>query len=132
MRSRSGFTLVEILVSMLVFTVAVLAIIGVYVSIAQLNEGSRTLMTAANDARAVLEAIREDSDIGGLTQVKAKWPNAVVIQRTALPGETATVCYGNCASPTLGADPLPVTVRVDWPERGRTRSVTVDTLVTQR
>lgn len=123
---RKGFTLPEVMVALMVFAIAVLSLMGVYLTVSQLAESSRNLAQAMADARVVLEGIRETST-GGLAGVTGtNWTSwAVTKNLNVLNNESVTVT-------SSGADPLVVTVQVSWQERGRARLATVDTLVTRR
>lgn len=132
MKGRLGFTFMEILMSMLVFTISILALIGLYVTVAQLNESSRNLMQAVNDARAVLEAVREDSNSGLNTVMAKNWTSwSATNGLTSLRSEAVAVRWPGWPAIST-SDPLPVTCTVSWEERTRNRSITVDTLVTRR
>ena len=118
----------EVMVAMMVFVIAALALMGVFLGVSQLGESSRNLTQAMADARTVLEAIR-DTSVGGLPQVTntdwAAWAEDNGL--TTLADEAITVVYADA-----NADPLAVTVQVNWMDRNRAHSATIDTLVTQR
>ena len=126
--SIGGFTLIELMMAVMIFTIAVVSLMGVYMAIAQLNESNRNLTRAVADTRIVLEAIRQTSS-GGLSAVTGTnwttWASANGL--TALQNESTTVTYVDSA-----ADPLSVTVQINWSERGRARSTLINTLVTRR
>lgn len=135
-----GFTLVELLVSAAVFAAVIVALLGALVAAAAVAEESRQLTQAVQDARTVLERIRDDVQAStDITTFAATSPastyeawvsdqQAAGTEFTALTGETVTVTYG-----AAGSDPLPVTVTVNWEERsGRARSTTLHTEVTRR
>ena len=114
--------------SVMIFAVALVALVGVTLGISSLNESSRNLVRAMADAHILLEGIRETST-GGLAAVTAtNWPAwATANGLISLNNEAVTVAYANPA-----ADPLAVTVQVNWQERGRAKSAAVNTLVTRR
>lgn len=118
----------EVMVAMMVFVIAALTLMGVFLSVSQIGESSRNLTQAMADARTVLEAIRNTS-VSGLSEVTAvDWTTwAEDNGLTTLGDEAITVTYVDEA-----ADPLEVTVQVDWRDRTRARSATINTLVTQR
>lgn len=130
-----GFTLVEVMMAMVIFTGSLAALIAIYGSTGRLSESSRNLSQAINDARIVMEAIRNTAQNGGLTGaagvtgVYAQGNNlATPLGLASLQNETITVTYGNVAT-----DPLPLTLQVSWQEAGgRTRTVSLDTTVTRR
>ncbi len=123
-----GFTLIEVVVSMLVFAISMVGLAGFYLGSARLGEGERNLTQATNDARIVMEAIRDVSAAGLATVTATNWTNwATANGLTSLPAEVTTVTYANPA-----ADPLSVTVQVSWQERNRARMSVLSTLVTRR
>lgn len=137
---RAGFTLVELLISAAVFSAVIVALLGAFVAAAAVAEESRQLTQAVQDARTVLERIRDDvqasTDITTFASASppvtySTWVSdqqAAGTEFTALTGETVTVAYG-----AAGSDPLDVTVTVDWEGRGgRARSTTLHTQMTLR
>ena len=146
---RSGFTLIEVMISMAIFAGTLAAFAGVYVTTARLNESSRNLTQAMNDARVVLEAIRDIAQSGGSVAVvptffpagniilpaPATLPGIAAWSLPAGAGETISVSYADPATGliNLAADPLPVTVSVTWTEGGHPgRTTSVNTMVTRR
>ncbi len=138
-----GFTLIEVLVMMTVFATAFLSLMGVYGNLAALRETGRNLNQATSDARAVLEMVREKSGAGLASVAATDWTqwardNAL----TSLSGETVTLLYrglGDQQGDQVGeyqgenlTDPLDVIVRVAWTDRRRARSMTLESLITQR
>lgn len=128
MGKRKGFTLVEIMVTLLVFATTVVVLVGVYLGIAQLRESGRNLSRAMADAQICLEVMRDASAVGLTAVTSTDWTAwASANGLVSLENETVTVTTENPA-----ADPLDLTVRVDWRERGRARSARVNTLMTKR
>ena len=123
-----GFTLIEILMTVGIFVITTVALVGLNVSVAAMNESSRNLTQAMAGGRVILEQIRNAS-VGGLAAVTGtNWTTwAAANNLTSLNDESVTVAYVDPA-----ADPLNVTVTVNWSERGRARSAAVNTLVTRR
>ncbi len=132
-----GVTLVEVLMAMVIFAGCLGAFTVFYAAMGRLAESSRNLMQAMNDARTVLEAMRNTAQSEGLTGVTTGVTGRYPAGQNLAPGfgfaalrnETVTATYANPA-----ADPLPVTVAVDWDEAGGQNRdpIRVDTLVTRR
>ena len=133
MKNRRGFTLIEVMVSMLIFATIVAAFAGFYATMARLNESSRNLTQAMNDVRIVLEAMRDTAQSGGLTGatgVTGVYPQgnnlAAALGLDSLENETIQATYS-------GADPLQVTLQVDWDQGVYSRDpITIETLITRR
>ena len=131
---NKGFTLIEVMVSILIFATAMVAFSTLYVTTARLNEASRNLTQAINDGRTIMEAMRDRAQSVGLAGeggVTATYPQgtnlAPAFGLSSLVNEAVTATYSN-----PNTDPLPVTVQVSWQESGRNRSVALDTLLTRR
>ena len=50
-----GFTFIELMVAMMIFTIAIVSLMAVYTGVVQLNESNRNMTRAVADARVVLE-----------------------------------------------------------------------------
>jgi len=130
-RAEWGLTLVEILISILIFAIGMIAVAGIYASVGGLGESGYSLTQVMNDARVVLERMRRTADAYGLNNVTVSYPEgqnlAAMLGMQTLPGETITVDYLN-----PGQDPLQLKLWVQWSERNRIRSTSIDTSLTQR
>lgn len=131
---RSGFTLIEVMMATVVFAGSMAGFFGFYVTTARLTESSRNLTQALNDARVLMEAIRDTAQTGGLTG--AAGVTGLYVQGAnlapafglaSLQNEAIRVTYVDPA-----VDPLQVSLQVSWDERGAARSASFDTLVTRR
>ena len=71
--SKSGLTLIEIILGMMVLSIVVLSVIGAGLSQSILNEHSRNLSRAVHDANRILEQIRQQNG-GGVCAT----PSAVI------------------------------------------------------
>ena len=125
---EEGFTLVEVMMAMMIFVTSIVIVMGIYGGIATMRESSRNMTRAMADARAVMEGLRNES-VSGLAAVTAEdWTDwADTEGLNTLVNEVITVTFAD-----EGDDPLDVVVQIDWEERGRDRTVTVNTLLTSR
>ena len=133
-RRMKGFSLMEVMFAMMVFAIATVSLMGFFASTARLNEQSRNLTQAMNDAKILMEGIRDTAQTSGLTGaagVTGLFPAGENLgpdnDLTGLRDEEVTVTYADET-----ADPLAVTVQVTWDEWGRQRAATLDTWVTRR
>lgn len=124
-----GFTLMEVMVTMMVFAAVMVGLAGFFLGTSGLSESSRHLTQAMADGRGVMEQMRNICQSNGLATVTAtNWTAwAAANGLTSLTNEAVTVTYVNPV-----ADPLSVAVLVSWQERRRARSATLNTLLTVR
>ncbi len=57
-RSRAGFTLVELMLALMIFAIAIMALVGTASSVVRMSTGSRQLTLAATVAQSRLERLR--------------------------------------------------------------------------
>ncbi|MCM8813359.1 MAG: type II secretion system GspH family protein [Candidatus Omnitrophica bacterium] len=130
-----GFTLIELMISIGIFGIVFLALLSGYMSCLKINESSRGMMIATEDARRVIEQMRSLA-VASLVSITAvnwtSWASANGL--TALPAEQIVVTYtdGDGTGNPLDDDPLQVTVRVNWNEAGRARALNLATRITVR
>ena len=139
MKNR-GFTLIEVMMATVVFAGSMAAFAAFYTSMGRMSESSRDLTQAMNDARVVLEAMRNTAQVNGLTGatgVTGVYPAgtfatnnlAAQLGLQSLQNERIWATYA-------GADPLQVTLRVHWDQRGYNRDpnnpIIVETFMTRR
>ncbi len=128
LRFKRGFTLVEIMVVLLLLGGIIAGFLSVNgVSLTLLEQLSNSVV-AVNDARSVLENMRniDPFDVANLTSM---YPDGgTVAGFSNLNQETIRVDYLSAA-----ADPIQVTVTVTWQGRGnRTFTEQITTLLTAR
>jgi Tfp pilus assembly protein PilE len=127
---KDGFTLLELMISAAIMAGAILAILALFVNYLVLIETSKNTTVAINDAQAVLEAIRNTEPFL-VSNVTGNYPTGVDLAPNfgfnKLQNEAIYVSYGS-----LAADPLQITVTVNWQEKARNRSENLTTLMTQR
>lgn len=142
--ANQGFTLAEILLGGMVLTIAIAAILGAYVGQVTLNEHSRNLSLAIQDANRIIERIRQqNADCGAAATPQiippgvTRWDlwltpksmpavnNELIVVTCQNSGATQYCPAGqmggewHAAGAAGTADPLRVTVAVCWRHRGR-------------
>ncbi len=130
-KQSSGFTVLEVVLTLAIVVTIFLAVMGTYIGLAGLTEASRNTTRAMADAQVVLERIRNSSATNLATVTGTNWTTWAVNPGglTSLTNEVVTVSY---LPGGANADPLNVTVTVTWLERGHNKQVAVNTLLTQR
>lgn len=129
---KNGFSLVELMISAAILVVAILPVFMLFYYYLVAMEVSRNTTIAVSDAAFIIESIR-GTDPFTLNNVVSAYPNGADVAGSIGPqklkDETVRVFYQNPS-----ADPLVVTVRVDWKDevRIRNRTISIDTMVTQR
>jgi Tfp pilus assembly protein PilV len=122
---RSGITLVEILVTVLILTIGILSCLLYFSTAMNSTETARDMTVATTHAEYILEEMRSRVTLSEITDVNwTLW--AVADGLNTLPRETVSVVYVN---PT--ADPLNITVSVNWSRRTRANSISLQTELTK-
>ena len=121
-----GFTLVELMIAIAFLVVALAGLLSAFLSLSALNEYSRNVTWATNDATRVLEQMRQQNTGGSCFTPSAAAPSGSAtwdawltnvaggksIQPNPSTEELATVT-------SSGTDPLTVSVMVCWRQRSR-------------
>ncbi len=133
-----GFTLLELMFSILILSVGIVGILAVYVYCYDLNDASRNTTQATNDAKSVFEAMRDESSISLGNVAITNWnlwasglnPTASgKINNTPL----TSLTQENITTSITGSDPLQIAVTVSWVGRSaRQRQISLITLMTKR
>lgn len=132
---RGGFTLLELMVAILILVVGIVGILTVYIYCYSLNEISRNTTQATNDARAVLEAMRDESTVSLWSVENTDWESWAEGETTltSLPQEDIDVAISEIGEPPLKIEALQVTVTVSWFDKGvRQRQISFTTLLAER
>ncbi|HRI87864.1 MAG TPA: type II secretion system protein [Candidatus Hydrogenedentes bacterium] len=131
-RREEGFTLVELVIAMAMFTVVLGATAQSLISYYAALDLQNQRHTALRNCTAVISQMREVRDTSTddfPDAILDEWPNAGVVAGVgALPQEQVTVTY---ADPN--ANPLRVTVQSSWVDlRGRPVAIQVSTMLTSQ
>ena len=129
-RHREGFTLVELVVAMSIFTVVLGATAQALISYYAALDFQNQRNTAIRNCTTVISQMREvrDDNVDNFPDaITTEWPDGAMIDGAGtLPQETIDVDYVN-----PNANPIEVTVRSQWVDlRGRPMSVSVTTMLT--
>ena len=123
MRSASkGFTLIETILSVSILLIVVIAALLAVTNSIFLNEFSRNLVTASNDAQHVLEQIKAKS----FNDIPAYVSGYPASEFSNLPQET--VSFPN---PGYTSNLITITVQISWDERNATRTFSITTRFAQ-
>ncbi|MDZ4860880.1 MAG: prepilin-type N-terminal cleavage/methylation domain-containing protein [Candidatus Hydrogenedentes bacterium] len=128
--NTSGFTLVELVVAMAMFTVVLGATAQALVSYYAALDLQNQRHSALRNCTAVISQMRDARDAGGddfPAAITAGWPNAAEIAGAGtLPQETITVSYVD-----TNANPLEVRVQSTWRDlQDREISLSISTMLT--
>jgi prepilin-type N-terminal cleavage/methylation domain-containing protein len=104
-KKSKGFTLVEVLVSLVILSIALLALAGLMVSTTRNNASGGHLTEAATFAQDILERLR----VSPLTSI----PTGVMIQNTCV-GSTGIIYTGNWSAVKTSATLDTITITVSW------------------
>lgn len=127
---REGFTLVELVMAMAIFTVVLGATAQALVSYYAALDTQNQRNTALRHCAAVISQMRDvrDRSTGNFpAAITTQWPDGAVIDGAGtLPREIIDVDYVD-----PNANPIEVTVRSQWVDlRGRPMTVSVTTMLT--
>lgn len=137
-RDDDGFTLVETLAAMIVFSIFAVSVAGVIVNTFGLTKSNSARVVAANLAAQQIEAVRAvravDVPDGAVTVTPKPVVNGVeyTVVRTANPvaaDSSTSPCTGPATSGGVRLAYKLVTVDVTWPGMGSLRPVRSDTLL---
>ena len=128
---QRGFTLIEVMAGMGLFTFALLGLLALLAQSLEFGDFSKNRMIAINEIRQVVEDIRRVADTSDLDGVASTTFDTTLSDDVLKSGAiTVTDLDGN---PLVNnADPLPILITITWNEKGRTVSYSVVTQVTER
>jgi len=128
---KNGFSLVELMISAAILVAAILPIFMLFYYYLITMETSRNTTIAVSDAASILESMRSTNPftIASVVNNYSGDVTGKIGYITKLKTEVVTVSYSD-----PNADPLEVTVRVDWNDelRARPRWLTITTKMTSR
>jgi Tfp pilus assembly protein PilV len=126
----AGLTLVELMVGAAILVIGIVALLGAFLSQITLNEHSRNLTMAINDANRVMERMRQQNTSGACLAPSVAAPAGFATWDAWLADMGAAGGGGKSVQPTpavnelvvisnTGSDPIQVTVSICWRQRER-------------
>ncbi|MDD3087989.1 MAG: prepilin-type N-terminal cleavage/methylation domain-containing protein [Candidatus Omnitrophica bacterium] len=117
--NNKGFTLIELLIAVAIILIVLVGSLLAFVQLMLLNESSRNLVIAANDAQYILEEMKNLAydDLGSYL------PNENELD--SLEAEDVELTYN------IESDVTTVTVNVTWQERQNERDFSLSTCFTR-
>ena len=123
--NKSGFTLVEVLVTVVILVIGILSSLMYFTTASASTVLARDIMIATTHAEHVLEEMRSMSALADITN--ADWTTwASDNGLSDLSSETITVTYADNT-----ADPLNITANVSWQTMNRTHFINLTTELTK-
>ncbi|MDD5464930.1 MAG: prepilin-type N-terminal cleavage/methylation domain-containing protein [Candidatus Omnitrophica bacterium] len=119
---RRGFSLIELMFGVVVLLVTIIAALSSTINSMFLNESSRNIVTAANDAQYVLELIKTQS----FGNIPAYVSGFSPTKFNNLSAETVTF-----PGPVYTANLDTITVNITWNERNAAKTFSITTRFAQ-
>lgn len=110
---KRGFSLIELIIAIAIILTVLVGSLLSFVHLILLNESSRNLVIAANDAQYVLEQMKNE-DYGSLASYAPPVFSNLVSETVSL-------------TRSIGANIATVTVDISWQERGDARNFSLST-----
>lgn len=110
---KKSFTLIELMFGISILLIVIIVSLGAFINSMLLNESSRNLTIAAQDAQYVLEQIKGQT-FANISTFIAGYPSG---QFSNLPNESVTFPLTS-----FSANLATITIQVTWDERNTTRN----------
>ncbi|CAB1065149.1 hypothetical protein D1BOALGB6SA_9946 [Olavius sp. associated proteobacterium Delta 1] len=118
---NQGFTLIEILIAMSIFSVGILAVGTLILSTTRNNATGNILTQATMLARSKIEEKKREADAGSLP-IGAETETGIDVE-----GNPGGIYTRDCSISSVG-DSQQIQVTVSWTRKGQSRSVVLTTL----
>ncbi|MDD2752007.1 MAG: hypothetical protein PHN59_02640 [Candidatus Omnitrophica bacterium] len=128
--NNKGFTLWELMLASAILIFALSGLLMLFSNCVLLNEANRNLSVAVNHAQYIMEGIRHLSFANIGPQVAAgtwDWNLATLTAAGMSPLSNESIVS---TTPNQAANPVSVTVTVNWQDRGRARTVALNSQFT--
>lgn len=125
--ANQGFSLIEVLIAMAIFSIGILAVGTMVLSTARNNTNGNILTQATMLARAKMEEKKRTADAGNLTASDDETLSNVDMQGNPDGNYTYKCDIDDVALPG-GGNALRIQVTVSWTRKGQSRSVVLTTL----
>jgi len=123
-RGQEGFTLIEVMVSMLVASVVLLALAGMLTMAIRTNQQSEHRMDAVAKAQSIMANLSARVKSNFITQANAQ----AVVQSQLPAGSIYTPTITLAPSPVVSG-PVRITVLLTWVEHGASKNVILNSQV---
>ena len=121
----TGVTFVELLITVFVFTGAILGTLMFFVNAMVASQYAKDMTVATSHAEYIMEEMESRSTLANITSTN--WVNWCVSQNIpSLPSEVINITFTNAA-----ADPLAINVNVRWLTKTRALNETFATRMTK-
>lgn len=143
MKKAGGFTLLEIIIAMLLLSVAIFGLVGVTASVVKGNSLNRLMTAGTTIARDQMEAIKSQEyknvssstsypdwlTVSGFPGFQRRWQAADIVVNNYCTGSSTpyVCCTGTGAGSCANAKQINVEVRWQW--QGNYRQVALNTLI---
>lgn len=117
-----GFSLIELMFGVSILVVVIIATLSAAINSIFLNESSRNIVIAANDAQYALEQIKMQN----FSNIPNYIQNYSSNQFSNLPNENITF-----SNPSYGSNLDTITIQINWNERNATRTYSTTTRFAQ-
>jgi len=129
MRAQSGYTLIEILISMVILAVGLLALNAMQATFATGSGDSRSFTRAAQVASQQMEELRNaDYDASDVQDTNSTGPTDHGPESVSLNGLEISISW---TVEEIATSTKSITVTADWNYKGRDKSVTVSGVKTK-
>jgi len=118
-----GFSLIEVLIAMAIFSIGILAVGTLTLSTTRTNTDGNLLTEATMLARAKMEEKKRAADAGNLTAGDDETLSNIDMQ-----GNPGGLYNSECNISPQGTNSLRIQVTVSWTRNGKSRSVVLTTL----
>lgn len=142
-KKKGGFTLLEIIIAMLLLTVAIFGLIGVTTTVIKGNHLNRLMTSGTTIARDQMEALKSQDykvvssstsypswlAVSGIPGFQRRWQATDIVVNNYCTGSTTPYACCTGAGTGVCANAKQINVEVRWQWQGNYRQVALNTLI---